>query len=173
MVPGWRRKPWAGQWTPLGPEGGDVRSLSYDQHNPERIFLGTSSGQLFVSNDGGANWSLAKLPAYFSAVYSIALLPEDTVWIATHQGVFFSKDYGVTWEHVLVGSPARQLSYITYSGQRLLGLVIAGAQGSQCEQIGDFLFPLTKLPGDLQRLLVAAQGVGIVGFGGIHFTQVG
>ncbi len=45
------------QWVPLGPDGGDVRSLSYDPHNPDRIFLGTSAGQLFVSNDKGASWS--------------------------------------------------------------------------------------------------------------------
>ena len=27
------------QWTPVGPEGGDVRSLAYDPQNPDRILL--------------------------------------------------------------------------------------------------------------------------------------
>jgi len=44
-------------WIPLGPDGGTVRSLAYDPHNPDRIFLGTSSGQLFLSTDNGASWS--------------------------------------------------------------------------------------------------------------------
>jgi len=48
---------WAGQWTALGPDGGDVRSLAYDPQNPDHIFLGTSTGSLFASTDGGKNWS--------------------------------------------------------------------------------------------------------------------
>ncbi len=41
----------------IGPDGGDVRSLTYDPHNPDRILLGTSSGQMFVSEDNGASWA--------------------------------------------------------------------------------------------------------------------
>src|SRR5438105_8328672 len=47
---------WARQWTDLGPDGGDVRSLAYDPQNAEHIFLGTSTGTIFVSNDGGQSW---------------------------------------------------------------------------------------------------------------------
>src|SRR5207237_1429738 len=39
---------WAGQWTVLGPDGGDVRSLAYNPHNPDQIFLGTNTGVIFV-----------------------------------------------------------------------------------------------------------------------------
>jgi photosystem II stability/assembly factor-like uncharacterized protein len=48
----------ASDWRLIGPEGGDVRSLSYDPANPNRILLGTSAGQMFISEDGGASWSL-------------------------------------------------------------------------------------------------------------------
>jgi photosystem II stability/assembly factor-like uncharacterized protein len=48
---------WAGNWVLQGPSGGDARSLSYDPQNPSRIFLGTSAGSIFISNDGGASWS--------------------------------------------------------------------------------------------------------------------
>ena len=47
----------AEQWTPTGPEGGEVRSLAYDPAHPENVFLGTSSGQLFCSWDTGRSWS--------------------------------------------------------------------------------------------------------------------
>jgi len=41
----------------IGPDGGDVRSLAYDPQNPDRILLGTSSGQIFESHDRGASWT--------------------------------------------------------------------------------------------------------------------
>ena len=41
----------------IGPDGGDVRSLAYDPQNPDRILLGTSSGQIFESRDRGASWT--------------------------------------------------------------------------------------------------------------------
>lgn len=44
-------------WVLLGPEGGDARSLSYDPHDPSRILLGTSAGELYQSTDGGRQWS--------------------------------------------------------------------------------------------------------------------
>jgi photosystem II stability/assembly factor-like uncharacterized protein len=47
----------AASWKPVGPDGGDVRSLAYDPANPDRILLGTSAGQVYVSNDGGNSWS--------------------------------------------------------------------------------------------------------------------
>src|SRR5258708_3547069 len=47
----------AQDWLPVGPDGGDVRSLAYDPQNPDHVLLGTSAGQLFSSNDGGASWS--------------------------------------------------------------------------------------------------------------------
>jgi len=48
----------ASDWRLIGPEGGDVRSLAYDPANSNRILLGTSAGQMFLSEDGGASWSL-------------------------------------------------------------------------------------------------------------------
>jgi photosystem II stability/assembly factor-like uncharacterized protein len=48
---------WAGQWTALGPDGGDVRSFAYNPQNPDQIFLGTSTGVIFVSHDSGHNWT--------------------------------------------------------------------------------------------------------------------
>src|SRR5271154_2072972 len=52
----------SGPWQVLGPDGGDARSLAYDAHNPDHILLGTSTGQMFSSNDAGSTWSrLARL----------------------------------------------------------------------------------------------------------------
>ena len=48
----------ASDWRLIGPEGGDVRSLAYDPANPSRVLLGTSAGQMFLSQDGGNSWTL-------------------------------------------------------------------------------------------------------------------
>jgi len=47
----------AEKWIFLGPDGGDARSLAYDPRNPDHVFLGTSTGSVFVSTDGGQSWS--------------------------------------------------------------------------------------------------------------------
>jgi len=97
----------AAPWRPIGPYGGDARSLAADPRNPDRILLGTSSSQLFVSTDGGYNWShLARVgdgdhyvvdhivfdPAHPETVYAAA-------WsIETDGGdIFRSDDGGRTW----------------------------------------------------------------------------
>ena len=43
--------------TSLGPNGGDVRRLAFAPDNPNRVFLGTSAGRLYVSDDGGTTWT--------------------------------------------------------------------------------------------------------------------
>jgi len=98
----------ASDWRLLGPEGGDVRSLSYDPANPSRILLGTSAGQMFVSEDGGASWSLfAHLgpgddyvldhiifdPTHSATVYVAAWSLNN----ADEGDVFRSDDGGRTW----------------------------------------------------------------------------
>jgi photosystem II stability/assembly factor-like uncharacterized protein len=44
-------------WVPVGPDGGDVRTLTMDPHAPSRVLLTTSAGMVFESQNGGTNWS--------------------------------------------------------------------------------------------------------------------
>ncbi len=91
----------------LGPEGGDVRRLAYVPGNPDRIFLGTSSGRLYVSNDAGASWSqFAHLGQGFDYVLdNIAIDPRDdrTMYVAawsienSNGELFRTRDGGRTW----------------------------------------------------------------------------
>ena len=102
---------WAGQWTALGPDGGDVRSLAYDPHNPDHIFLGTSTGTIFQSTNGGQDWSrIAHLGSGDDYVIDhIALDPQNSdtmyaaVWSVENQqagDLFHSHNGGKTWETV-------------------------------------------------------------------------
>jgi len=98
----------ASDWRLIGPEGGDVRSLAYDPANPNRILLGTSAGQMFVSEDGGASWSLfAHLgpgddyvldhiifdPSHSATIYVAGW----SLFNAEEGDVFRSDDGGRTW----------------------------------------------------------------------------
>jgi photosystem II stability/assembly factor-like uncharacterized protein len=100
---------WAGQWTALGPDGGDVRSLAYDPQNPDHIFLGTSTGTLFSSTDGGKSWTrFAHLGSGDDYVIDhVSIDPQNSnkmyaaAWSVENQqsGDFFrSEDGGITWD---------------------------------------------------------------------------
>ena len=95
-------------WLSVGPDGGDVRSLSYDPANPMRILLGTSAGQIYQSLDGGKTWvryvrigkgndyvvdHILFDPLQFGVIYVAA-------WTLETEGgaVFKSTDNGHTWE---------------------------------------------------------------------------
>jgi photosystem II stability/assembly factor-like uncharacterized protein len=97
------------QWSVLGPDGGDVRSLAYDPHNPNRILLGTSTGVIFVSEDNGHSWSrFAKLGAGDDYVLDhIAFDPQHektifvSAWSVQDQNagdIFRTRDGGKEWE---------------------------------------------------------------------------
>src|SRR5262245_32781482 len=50
----------AQSWAPVGPPGGDVRSLVADAHDPRVIYLGTASGGVYRSEDSGLHWRRLK-----------------------------------------------------------------------------------------------------------------
>jgi hypothetical protein len=98
----------SGPWQVLGPDGGDARSLAYDAHNPDHILLGTSTGQMFSSNDGGRTWSrLARLGGDEYVLDHISIDPQDSnriyvsAWSVAGQQIgeiFRTKDGGQTWK---------------------------------------------------------------------------
>jgi len=46
----------AQSWIPVGAPGGNVRTLTSDPRDPQRIYLGTADGMLYRSDDGGILW---------------------------------------------------------------------------------------------------------------------
>ena len=113
----------ASDWTLIGPDGGNVRSLAYDPSDPSRILLGTSAGQLFLSRDGGNVWTaFAHLGAGDDLVIDhIVFDPTNpnTIYAAgwglyhdDEGDVFRSDDGGVTWKSLpgVHGKSIRALS---------------------------------------------------------------
>jgi len=97
----------------LGPDGGDVRSLSVHPSKPERIFLGTADGQVYVSHNAGRKWEKAVpgLKRRELAVDTLVFDPNDadTLYAAgwelksDHGALFRTRDGGDTWERIDLG----------------------------------------------------------------------
>ncbi|MBI2678516.1 MAG: transcriptional regulator [Candidatus Koribacter versatilis] len=97
----------AADWRPIGPDGGDVRSLTYDPLNPDRVYLGTSAGRLFLSTDAGASWTrFASLGGHDFVLDNMVIDPvSGTMYVGAWSvednnagDVFRSKDGGKTWQ---------------------------------------------------------------------------
>jgi photosystem II stability/assembly factor-like uncharacterized protein len=124
-------------WLPVGPDGGTVRSLAFDPKNPDRIFLGTSAGTLYISTDNGKSWQrFARLGSSAEMVLDhIVIDPNDpknmfvAAWNAqmpnSDGDLFRSKDAGKTWEIVadLHGKSLRALSIAAANSK----ILVAGA----------------------------------------------
>ncbi|HYN22270.1 MAG TPA: hypothetical protein VE078_15020, partial [Thermoanaerobaculia bacterium] len=108
-APGWRSLP---IW------GGDIRSLVIRPDDPDMLFAGTSSGQLYLTRDGGRSWMDAGAPLPFPGwvVGTLRFDPNRTesgksrlwaalwgVWGGGH--VAFSDDLGKTWVSRAGGLP--------------------------------------------------------------------
>ena len=93
------------EWTRAGLYGADVRSLVVDPRNPDRVFLGTSQGEVYLSVDGGREWINPRngvpFPGYI--VDNLAVDDQGRLWAASWGlwggGVLaVSEDGGTSWQ---------------------------------------------------------------------------
>lgn len=96
--------PLQAEWRRAGLFGADVRSLVIDPANPDRIFAGTSLGEVYVSTDGAATWRDPRgsnpFPEY--VVDNLAIDREGRLWAASWGlwgggVVALSEDGGKSW----------------------------------------------------------------------------
>lgn len=117
-------------WLPVGPFGGDARSLTLDPAHPDRVLAGTSAGELYVSNDFGKDWQrFARVGKGNDFVLDhLAIDPTDgtifvSAWALTHEGgaLFRSRDNGKTWQSLppLEGKSIRAMA-ISHSDPRII-----------------------------------------------------
>lgn len=95
-------------WLPFGPNGGDARSFAADPHDHSHLYLGTLTGWMYESHDGGRTWKrLASVGqrddlALDSIVVDSAnprhLLVGAWVLGSTEGGLYVSNDGGLSWE---------------------------------------------------------------------------
>lgn len=122
MVLLWRTPARAQTWRPIGPPGGDVRSLAADPSHPRELYLGTTDGHVFLSSDGGEHWDLAGRagPRQDAVLSALVVDPRGkhvvyaAAWTLDPRaggGVFRSEDSGRTWQAAgLSGKAVRALA---------------------------------------------------------------
>jgi hypothetical protein len=98
-----------GRWEAIGPAnvGGRVRALVFDPRNSRRVFAGTASGGLWLTEDGGATWQRNSdfLPNLSVSTIAVDPTAPDTMYLGTGEasaglvgvGAFKSVDGGRTW----------------------------------------------------------------------------
>ncbi len=130
-------------WQMTGPFGGDVTALAIDPRSADRIWLGTSDGQIFRSTDGGSIWRRirpgVKAPGFaitvilfdsekpgviYAGVKPLLDLNDET----NGGGVFISENEGQNWKP-LEGMRGRSVRNITQSAQDPNTLAVAARDG--------------------------------------------
>ena len=97
----------AAGWVAIGPYGGDARALASDPKDPNRMYAGTRTGQVYLTTDGGRTWAPLSgllLPPYW-VVDDLLVDPNNNqsiyagVWSLRDKngGVWKSDDRGRTW----------------------------------------------------------------------------
>ena len=96
--------PLAAQWRRAGLFGADVRALIADPANPDILYLGTSSGEVYVSRDGARSWQTPRNGSPFPGhvVDNLTVDREGRLWAASWGlwgggVVAVSSDGGKTW----------------------------------------------------------------------------
>src|ERR1700686_5372780 len=94
-------------WRQVGPPGGTGISLEADAHNIKKMYLGTSDGHVFFSNDEGAHWQLISRigTGQDDVITHILVDPRDanrlyaSTWTlySGGGGVYRSDDAGHSW----------------------------------------------------------------------------
>ncbi len=139
-------------WYPLGPYGGHARAIAADPHNSQHLYLGTATGWVYESNDGGAKWSRLSMVAkrddlVIDQIVLDALDPKHLTvggWVIDHPdgGLYESHDGGRTW-----------YSQAQMRGQSVRALAVAPSD------------PKTMVAGTL-------QGVYRTQDSGVHWTPI-
>ena len=80
------------KWKSIGPEGGEVFSLTIDPGNSSIIYAGTNNGGVSKSINGGSTWSPFNSGRSETNVAAIAIHPQNSIkiYLSTRGGVFKS-----------------------------------------------------------------------------------
>ena len=94
-------------WTPIGPDGGDARTLASAPGDAKHLYLGSTTSWVYESTDGGAHWRrLVRLGTDDSLIVDDIVVDEAdsrTIfaagWTLSHTGggLWVSHDAGLTW----------------------------------------------------------------------------
>ncbi len=76
----------------------DILTLAIDHYDSRNVYIGTSRGDIIISNDGGDSWRT--LERFDDEVQKLVISPTDSriIFAATEgEGIFRSSDAGASW----------------------------------------------------------------------------
>ena len=154
--------PAAAGWRTLSIWGGDVRSMAVAPDDPDLVLAGTSTGQLYISRNGGSSWADAGAPFSFAGwvVSSLRWDPNHAgrLWVALW-GVWgggqvaFSDDLGKSWAARSAGLPAEPVYSLALAPGRqgrIYAGTLSGVYGSEDDGAG--WRQLTGAEADIQKV---------------------
>lgn len=80
------------QWNLMGPAnlGGRTRAFIFDKDNPDIMFMGSVSGGLFKSTNGGRSWAPLQEDLSNLAFVSLHQTSDGTLYAGTGEGLYYS-----------------------------------------------------------------------------------
>jgi len=127
----------------IGPAGmsGRVTAIDVVTSKPDIIFIGTASGGVWKSDNGGVSWNPIFDHQDFASIGALTIdqSATDVIWVGTGEGnprnsqssgngIYKSMDGGKTWKHL--GLPNSRNIYRILIDPRDSKTVYAGVQGS-------------------------------------------
>ena len=125
-------------WFPMGPFGGDARSFAADPFDPKHLYLGTETGWLYESHDGGDSWSrVSQIGKRDDLVLDHILIDPSNakhlivgVFKFDHPdgGVFISDDAGKDWyeQAEMRGQSVRSMARSLSNPQEIVAGTLSG-----------------------------------------------
>ena len=94
------------KWEVFGPTGGDVRVVTIDPRDKDRLYIGTMDGQVHTSTDGGKTWRMLvnlNQPQLVLDQLFVDSRDSNVIYTSGHRGkraggFFKSKDGGASWK---------------------------------------------------------------------------
>ena len=136
----------AASWVAIGPYGGDARALAADPKQPDRMYAGSRTGQVYLTTDGGRTWAPLNgllLPPYWVVDELLVDSNNNQViyagaWSlrggkAGDGGVWKSEDRGRTWRALegIKGQSVRALALAPSDPRILVAGTLEGVFRSQ------------------------------------------
>ncbi len=151
-------------WELLGPSniGGRTRSILIDPANPNRMYGGSVSGGLFISNDGGSSWAPhPQNPEFMSTlISSLAMAANGDIYFGTGEQYLSFFDGTGSYSHGFTGTGI----YKSTDGGNTFSLLPAtmpdfpaGAIGASSGEVWGYINRIACHPNDANVVFAATN----------------